>query len=87
MAKTLYVIISDGGDGSYYPQYTMNTDLINKMQEAYDLGLMHYDNGIGCDGDGFHFDTITIPDECTPDSLGISVLDDDYADEFFENAE
>lgn len=83
----LYVLISDGGDGSYYPHYTLNPELIEKLQEAYDRDLMCYDNGIGCDGDGFHYDTITVPDGSTPESLGIDVLDDTYADEFFEGEE
>lgn len=84
MSKKLFVIVSDGGDGSYYPNYTLNEVLIIRLQEAYDLDLMDYDSGIGCDGDGFHYDTITIPDECTPESMGISVLDDDYAEQFFQ---
>lgn len=84
MAKNLYILVSDGGDGSYYTQYTMDSELIDKLQLAYDEDRMHYDNGIGIDGDGFHYDVITVPDECTPDSLGISVLDDDYADQFDE---
>lgn len=82
--KKLFIIISDGGDGSYYPQYTMNEELIKKLDLAYDEDRMSYDSGIGCDGDGFHYDTLNIPDECTPESLGISVLDDDYADQFDE---
>lgn len=83
----LYVLISDGGDGSYYPQYTLNPQLINKLQEAHDLDLMTYENGVGCDGDGFHYDTITVPDGSTAESLGISVIDDNYADSFFEGVE
>lgn len=82
--KNLYVLVSDGGDGSYSTQYTFNDELIGKMQEAYDQGLMDYENGMGCDGDGFHYDTLTVPVECTADSLGISVIDDDFADSFFE---
>ena len=83
----LYVLISDGGDGSYYPHYTLNPDLIAKLEEADERGLMTYENGIGCDGDGFHYDTITVPDGSTPESLGITVLEDTYADSFFEDAE
>lgn len=85
--KKLFVLISDGGDGSYYPQYTLNEDLIDKMQEAYDADLMTYDNGIGCDGDGFHYDFIMVPHDATPESLDISVIDDDFADQFFEGQE
>jgi len=81
--KPLYVLTSDGGDGSSYPRYSLNSELIDKLQKAYDLDLMCYDNGIGVDGDGFHYDVIQVPVECTAESLQISVLDDDYADEFF----
>lgn len=81
----LFVLIADGGDGSYYPQYTLNPELIAKLQEAYDEELMDYETGIGCDGDGFHYDTINVPDNSTSETLGISFLDDDYADEFFQD--
>lgn len=80
--KPLYVLVSDGGDGSYYPHYTLDPVLIGKLQDASDSGRMCYDNGIGCDGDGFHYDTISVPHDATPESLGISVLEDDYADQF-----
>ena len=82
----LYILISDGGDGSYYPQFTLNGQLIEKLQKAADEGLMHYDNGVGMDGDGFHFEAINVPDGSTPESLGISVIDDDYADRFFDDS-
>lgn len=83
--KTLYVLISNGGDGSYYPRYTLNPDLMAKLEEAADADKMDYENGIGCDGDGFHYDTIQVPADSTPESLGITVIDDNYADKFFEN--
>lgn len=84
VTKTLYVLISDGGDGSYYPRYTMNPELIAKLKKAVRENRMDYENGIGCDGDGFHYDTIQVPADSTPESLGITVLSDDFADEFFE---
>jgi hypothetical protein len=43
---------------------------------------MDYDNGIGCDGDGFHYDTIQVPVECTAESMNIELMSDDYADQF-----
>jgi hypothetical protein len=86
--KNLYIVTEDCGDGSYHPKFTLNTDLIHKLQEAYDLDLMDYCNGIGCDGDGFHYTTLKVPDECTYESLGISnPLADNYADRFFEGCE
>lgn len=82
MSKNLYILVSDGGDGSYYPNYTFNPELIAKLEKAYDNGTMDYCNGIGCDGDGFHYETLTVPDECTAESLGTQMLPDDYADLF-----
>lgn len=83
MSKPLYILTSDGGDGSYYPKFTLNGDLILKMRAAYDADLMTYENGIGCDGDGFHYATIQVPDDATYESLGISYpIDDNYADKF-----
>ena len=76
--KPLYVLVSDGGDGSYSVQYTLNPDLIKEMNEAYDDERMTYENGMGCDGDGFHYDTINVPADSTAKSLGITVIDDDY---------
>jgi hypothetical protein len=69
MSKTLYVLVSNGGDGSYYPRYTFNAEWINEQESRNDLD---YEYGIGVDGDGFHYDTLTVPDECTLDSLGVS---------------
>jgi hypothetical protein len=80
--KNLYVLVSNNGDGSFSTQYTFDDELLGKLEEAHDNGLMDSENGVGCDGDGFHYDTLTVPAECTADSLGISVLDDDFADQF-----
>jgi len=83
--KNLYIIVSDGGDGSYYPRFTMNDDLMRKLQEAYDNDLMDYENGIGCDGDGFHYETIQVPAFVTTAMLGLGhydLLSDNYADKF-----
>lgn len=77
MAKNLYVLISNGGDGSYYPRFTFDKELIDALQQAHDDDEMDYENGIGCDGDGFHYETMTVPDDSTAESLGISLIDDD----------
>ena len=69
--KKLFVLISDGGDGSYYPEFTFNEEWIERQQEAYDLDELEYDS-LGCDGDGFHYTVLTVPDECTLQSLGVS---------------
>lgn len=65
MSKILYVLISDGEDGSYYPHFTFNGEWIAKMEETAEYG------DIGVDGDGFHYETLILPDECTLESLGI----------------
>jgi len=62
--KTLYILVGNGGDGSYYPQYTFNAEFIRKLEEM--------DTDDFSDGDGFHYDTLNVPDECTLDSLGVS---------------
>ena len=69
--KKLFVLISDGGDGSYYPEFTFNEEWIERQHEAYDLDELEY-NSLGCDGDGFHYTVLTVPDECTLESLGVS---------------
>jgi hypothetical protein len=66
--KKLYVLIKDLEDGSYYPRYTFNEDWIKSMESNDDLD---YD-AVGCDGDGFHYDTIMVPSEATLAMLGIT---------------
>lgn len=73
--KKLYIIIKDCGDGSFYPKYTFDDALIEKLRKAYRDGVMDYENGIGVDGDGFHYDTMTVPADATYESLGIRPLD------------
>lgn len=70
MAKKLFVLISDGGDGSYYPKYTFNKEWVDEQAERY-LKDGYEEYAIGVDGDGFHYDTLMVPDECTLESLGI----------------
>lgn len=62
--KKLYVVVQDCGDGSFYPRFTFNEEWIDRMSEA-DYGE------IGVDGDGFHYETLTVPESCTLESLGI----------------
>lgn len=70
MAKKLFVLVRDCGDGSCHASYTLNETWIKKQKELYDNGELD-DFALGCDGDGFHYDTLTVPDECTLESLGI----------------
>ena len=87
LMKTLYILVKDCGDGSTSLRYTMNSALIAKLQFAADKRLMDYEDSL-IDGDGFHYNTLTVPDECSYASLGISnsyVLDDNYAARVFAN--
>lgn len=68
--KKLFVLVSDSGDGSYHPQYTFSQEWINIQHERRRRGELDHED-IGCDGDGFHYDTLMVPDECTLASLGI----------------
>lgn len=68
----LYVLVSNGGDGSYGINFTMNQEWIDKQQENYDNGDVDYEYGIGIDGDGFSYSTIKVPKGSTLKSLGIS---------------
>lgn len=81
----MFVLIKDEGDGSYSPRFTFNTSLINKLSFAAEGNWMDSQNGVGVDGDGFHYTTITVPDDATYESLGIlRPLPDDFADKFFK---
>jgi hypothetical protein len=72
MAKKLFILIADGGDGSYYPQFTFDEQWIAKQEQKYADGKIGYpDLGCDYDGDGFHYETLTVPNECTLESLGI----------------
>lgn len=71
MAQKLFVLTSDNGDGSRGTHYTMNEDWIKEMKAKYDRDELDEMYAIGCDGDGFHYDTLTIPDGLTLQDLGI----------------
>jgi len=69
--KKLFVLVSDDGDGSYNTRYTFNEAWIDKMDEKDANGELCYPD-LGCDGDGFHYDVLNVPVECTLQSLGIT---------------
>ncbi len=69
--KILYVICMGCGDGSSTPVYTFNAEWIAKMEKSYDSDDGEFDYERFADGDGFHYDELTVPDECTLESLGI----------------
>jgi hypothetical protein len=77
----LYVLISNGGDGSYYPLYVLNPQHIERLQNAYDNEKLDYEYGPGVDGDGFHYSAINVPDGSTEDSLGIRFMSDEEIDD------
>jgi hypothetical protein len=81
----LFVLISDGGDGSYYPQYCTDQAVIDRLRQAFDADLMDYENGLGCDGDGFHYDTINVQDTWVQDNPQEHLITMKYANSFFEN--
>ena len=66
--KKLYIVISDNGDGSSSTHYTFDSELIKRMEAAMDEGTLSEQ---WYDGDGFHYDELYLPDECTMQSLGI----------------
>lgn len=78
MSKTLFLVITDSGDGSNSISYTFDAELISLMDENLDELGESYQSG-----DGLQVKTLTVPDECTYESLGISkhaVLNrDDYS--------
>lgn len=68
--KKLFVLVADREDGSYSPQYTFNENWIKQQKEKYKNGDLEWPS-LGVDGDGFHYDTLTVPSECTLESMGI----------------
>lgn len=67
MSKTLFMIITDSGDGSNGLGYTFDADLISLMEDNQDELGDSYQSG-----DGLQVRRLQVPDECTYESLGIS---------------
>lgn len=81
--KNLYVLVSDGGDGSYSTVFTLDAAWIARQEARYDNDDLEHGD-IGVDGDGFHYSTVQVPLDATYESLGIHYhvdLDDDDEDE------
>jgi hypothetical protein len=86
MSKTLFILISDSGDGSQALRYTFDRELVERMEDDIDFNVVGESY---MSGDGLQVNRIQVPDECTMDSLGIKwgILDRaDYA-ELFEGEE
>jgi hypothetical protein len=81
--KKLFVLVSDGGDGSYNPVFTFNEEWVNAQHDRYDND--GWDEGfLGADGDGFHYivirkrpelDTVNPPGQIRggPDTLSHNI--------------
>ena len=72
MTKKLYMMVQDCGDGSYSILFTLDGEWITRQQERYDNGEICGPDDAGCDGDGFSYKSINVPDDATYESLGIS---------------
>ena len=66
--KTLYIIIGDAGDGSNFLRYTFSQSALNYLVEKDADGELdeRYQSG-----DGLQVRSLTVPDECTYETLGI----------------
>lgn len=73
--KKLFVLSTNCGDGSFSVQATFDQKLIKKMEKMYKEGEL--DSERFCDGDGFHYQTWNLPDECTVESVGFYELTED----------
>ena len=70
--KKLYILTSNNGDGRSSVRATFDGALVAEMEEKYNSAELDYERWV--DGDGFHYDTWTVPDECTPESMGFNQL-------------
>ena len=76
MSKPLFVLIRNCGDGSFYPQYTLDKTLIDQLYAKYsDPNCSDWNEyTAGVDADGFHCSEINVPDDATYESLGITTI-------------
>lgn len=65
--KTLFLVITDSGDGSNGLGYTFDAELIGWMEDNQENLGDSYQSG-----DGLQVRTLKVPVECTYESLGIS---------------
>lgn len=73
--KKLFVLSTNCGDGSSNVYATFDQKLIRKMEKMYEKGTLNFERF--CDGDGFHYQTWNLPDECTVESVGFYELTKD----------
>jgi len=67
--KKLYLVISDNGDGSQSIRMTLDDAVIEHLYQMEDDGEL---DDCYQSGDGLQVSSVTIPDECTLETLGIS---------------
>lgn len=67
--KTLFLLISDGGDGSQSIAFSFDAELVGLMQDDTDFNVIG-ENWMS--GDGLQVTTMQVPVECTMESLGVS---------------
>ncbi|UAV89713.1 VWA domain-containing protein [Pseudomonas phage COT4] len=65
--KTLFMVITDSGDGSNGLHYTFDSELIQLMDDNQDQLGDSYQSG-----DGLQVRRLQVPEQCTYESLGIS---------------
>lgn len=73
MAKQLYVLVGNNGDGSTTVYGTFNKLLLDRLERYLEVCSDRRDQFY--DGDGFHYQTWNLPDECTAQSVGFYDLD------------
>lgn len=64
--KPLYILNKNCGDGSFYPRFTFDERVLDYLEQNFSEEYW--------DSDGFHFEILKIPENCTKESLGISHL-------------
>lgn len=82
----LYILVSNGGDGSYSPVFTFDSDLIEKLEKLHNEDILDCESGFS-DGDGFHYTTINVPDDSTPETLGVAggwFISSDYYNDLYK---
>lgn len=77
MAKRIYYVICDAGDGSNFIRWTTDTDVVDKMRELADSGDETY-----ASGDGLQEYDLQFPDDFDLDAwikknhISITTLED-----------
>lgn len=83
VTKTLFLLISDSGDGSQAIFYSFDAELVGLMEDDSNFDVIG-ENWMS--GDGLQVSTMKVPVECTMESLGVYsgyVLDrNDYPELF-----